>query len=77
VLANAQGQNFAALGGQFFGIVEAHDSPLWIEYDGGGNNLAEKRTAPHFVEAGNSLPAAFAGFALESRGTSLRHRRGF
>ena len=70
-------QHFAALGRQFLGIVEADNPPLRIQNDGSGNHLAEKRAAPHFVQAGNPLPAALAGFALKSGGASLRHRRGF
>jgi hypothetical protein len=77
MLANAHGQNFAALGVQFLGIVEAHNPPLGIQYDGGGDDLAEKRATPHFVKAGNPLPAALAGFTLESGGASLHHRCGF
>jgi len=77
VLANSQRQNFAALGGQFLGIIESDDPPPGIQDDGCGNDLAEKRAAPHFVKTGNPLPAALAGFALESGGASLPHRRGF
>ena len=77
VFANSHRQNFAALGGQFLGIVEADNPPLGIQYDGRGNDLAEERTAPHFVKTGNPLPTAPARFALESGGASLPHRRGF
>jgi len=77
VFSNSHGQNFAALGGQFLGIVKADNPPPGIQDDGCGNNLAEKRAAPHFVKSGNSLPAALARFALESGGASLPHRCGF
>jgi len=77
MFANARGQNFTAFGGQFLGIVEADNPPFGVQYDGRGNHLAKKGAAPDFVKAGNPLPAALAGFALESRGASLPHRRGF
>ena len=77
VFANSQRQNFAALGGQFLGIVEADNAPLGIQDDGRGDDLAEKRAAPHFVKSGNPLPAALARFALESGGALLAHRREF
>ena len=41
VFANSHRQHFAALGGQFLGVVEADDAPLGIQDDGRGNDLAE------------------------------------
>jgi hypothetical protein len=38
VFANSQRQNFAALGGQFLGIVQADDPPPGIQDDGRGND---------------------------------------
>ena len=77
VFANSNRQDFAALGGQLLGIVEADYPPLGIQYDGRGNHLAEKRAAPHFIQTGNPLPATLASLALESGRASLRHRGGF
>ncbi len=41
MFANSHRQNFAALGGQFLGIVEADNPPLRVQYDGRGNDLAK------------------------------------
>ena len=77
VFANSHGQNFAALSGQFFGIVEAHNPPLGIQDNGCGNHLAKKRAAPDFIKTGNPLPTALAGLALETGGALFPHQRGF
>lgn len=77
VLANPESQHFAALRGQLLRIIKPDNPPPGIEDNRRGDDWAKERTSAHFVQAGNSLPAAFARFALESGRALLPHRGGF
>ena len=77
VLADAFGENFAAFGGEFLGVVQPHDAAPWVENHRRGEYRAEKGAAACFVQAGDTLPAFVPRRALESRGTEPLHRRGF
>src|SRR5271168_1195471 len=66
VLANAWGEFGAAVGREFFGVVQADDAALGIEDYRGGDNWSEEGAAAGFVEAGDAHPALLAGGAFKT-----------
>src|SRR5690242_10206928 len=66
VFANAEGEFGTVIGGNFFGVVEADNTALGVEDDGGGNDRAEKSAAAGFVNAGDARPAEFARGSLKT-----------
>src|SRR5580693_4629647 len=64
VQADAFGENEAALGIDFLGIVEANDATGGAKDDCCGNDGAEQRSAACFVESGDTKPAALPRFAF-------------
>src|SRR5882672_1837075 len=66
VLANAEGEFGAAIGGNLFGVVKADDAALGIEDDGGGNDRTEESATAGFVNTGDARPAEFARGSLKT-----------
>ena len=74
VFADAECQSFAAIGGKFLRVVQAHDAPRGIQNDGRGDNRTKQRAAPNFVNPGDAHPAALARFAFVAGRTKPPHR---
>jgi len=62
-----------AFRGEFLRIVEAHDASPGIEDDRGGNDRAEQRATPGFIESGDAGPAKFARRSLETGRAEAAH----
>jgi len=73
VFANAEGEFIAALGGELFGIVEAEDSALGVEDNGGGDDRTEQSAAAGFVDSGDARPAEFARSPLKTGRAETGH----
>jgi hypothetical protein len=73
MFANPCGQFGAVLRGQFFRIVKADNSPLRIKNHRGGNDWTKQRTAPSFVNSGDTRPAQFARGSLETGRAESAH----
>jgi hypothetical protein len=76
VLANSRRKLPAALCHQFLGIVQAHDAPLGIQNDRGGDHWAEQRATTGFIETSDAQPPEFARCAFETRATKATHADG-
>jgi hypothetical protein len=74
VLAYARSEFGAALGGEFFGIVQAHNPPSRIQNYGGSDNRTEERAPSGFINSSDAQPATLPRFTLISRATKSPHR---
>src|SRR6201993_2785922 len=77
VQADTFGENKAALGIYFLGIVEANDATGGTEDDSSGNHRAEQRSPARFVEPGDTKPAALPRFAFVTPRAEPFHVREF
>jgi predicted transcriptional regulator len=75
MLANFLGEFCAALGGEFFGVVQADDSALGVENDRGGDDGAKQRATAGFVETRNARPAEFARRSLKTGRAESAHTK--
>ncbi len=75
--ADAFGENEAALGIDFLGIVEADDAASGAQDDCGGDYRAEQRSATGFVESGDTKPTTLPRFAFVTPRAEPFHVREF
>jgi len=73
VFADAEGKFGAAIGNEFFGIIQANDATLGVENDGGRDHWAKESAAPGFVNAGDARPAEFARRSLKTGRAETGH----
>ncbi len=74
MFADARSEFSAAIGSEFFGVVEADDAAFGIQDYCGGYHGAEESAAAGFIDAGDAQPTLLASFAFESRATLACHR---
>ena len=77
VLADALGENEAALRINFLGIVQTNDAASGTEDDSCGDDGAEQRSATRFVESGDTKPAVLPRFAFVTPRAEPFHVREF
>src|SRR5580704_14247695 len=68
VFADAFRQNLAPLGEQQFGVTQASNPITGVEYDGGGDDRPEQRTAADFVHARVQARSRLPGLLLKFHG---------
>src|SRR6266436_4390395 len=76
VFADARCELRAAIGSEFFRVVETDNAPPGIENHRGGNDRTKQRAASGFVNAGDACPAEFARRSLETGGAESAHYAG-
>ncbi len=64
-LADALGEDFAALGFELLAIVETADGAIGGKDDGGGDDGAEEGAAADLIDPGNGVETARAQFPLQ------------
>src|SRR5579862_8169053 len=77
MLADALGENKAALGIDFLGIVETNDATGGAKDDCCGDDGAKQRSATRFVESGDTKPATLPCFAFVTPRAEPFHVREF
>ena len=73
VFPDAEGEFIAAIRGELFGVVQADDSALRIENDGGSDDRAEERAAAGFIDSGDARPAELARRPLKTGRAETGH----
>ncbi len=73
VLLDAWSKLSAALGSKFFRIIEADNTALGIENHRGGDDGAEERATPGFIETGDAHPAELSRRSLETGRAEAAH----
>ena len=77
VLADPFGENEASLGVYFLRVVKANDAARRTEDYSSGDYRPKKRSAPCFVEASDTQPAALSRFAFVTPAAEPFHVCGF
>jgi len=73
VIADANGEFGAAIGDEFFGIVQADDAALGVKNNGGRDHRAEESAATGFVNTGDARPAKFTRRSLKTGRAETGH----